>query len=93
LPHFSPLKATPNPIGETEMTAPEEYPREALEDTFTPYTAAEIAKLATEHPEAAKAILALFMKPGDRAELLKVLAPYRAPKGVDYAGHIPSDSL
>jgi hypothetical protein len=77
----------------TAANTPEEYPREALENTFTPYTAAEIAKLATEHPEAAKAILALFISPADRAELVKVLAPYRAPKGVDYAGHIPSDSV
>ncbi len=77
----------------TAADTPQEYPREDLEATFTPYTAAEIAKLATEHPEAAKAILGLFIQPGDRAELLKVLAPYRAPKGVDYAGHIPTDSV
>jgi len=76
----------------TAANTPEEYPREALEATFTPYTAAEIAKLATEHPEAAQAILSLFISPADRSELVKVLAPYRAPKGFDYAGHIPSDS-
>ncbi len=77
----------------TAANTPQEYPREALEATFTPYTAAEIAKLATEHPEVAEAILALFINRGDRAELSRVLAPYSAPKGVDYAGHIPSDSL